>query len=239
MNGWEKMLTDWHRGYYQNPFMFICELTAIILGIIYQRKSRIGQFFICYTIIDISILIFMEYLYYFSKISNIGYGMYSRSLNSISYLCELLAYFFFFQQAIQNILIRKIIPILRIVFIGLTLFNILNTLVFNFPITGKTDIYFLGTIEFSFLIIPCLFYFIELFAKPSSESLFQRPSFWVTTGIFFYTFISIPFYFILQYLFNYKYQFAEELAALLFSLPFGITFLFLSKAFLCKTELTT
>jgi hypothetical protein len=239
MNGWEKMFDGWNERYYDEPFMFACELTAIILGIIYQRKNRIGQFFICYTIIDVSMLIIMVYLEYFSAITNQEFQFSTYIINSISFLCELLAYFFFFQQMLQNRLIEKIIGVLRVVFIGLTFFHLLNLLFFHIQITGKGDTYYLGTIEFFFLIVPCLFYFAELFSNPSAKSLFKRPSFWITTGIFFYTFVSIPYYFIGPYLYISKYQFSTELIALLFSLPYGITFLFLSKAFLCKTELTT
>jgi hypothetical protein len=184
-------------------------------------------------------LIITQYLNYFSTNTNQEFRFSTYIVNSISFLCELLAYYFFFQQVLQNNLIKKIIPVLRILFIGLTLFHLLNLTLFHFQITGKGDTYYLGTIEFFFLTVPCLFYFASLFTKPSVKGLFQRPSFWITTGIFFYSFASIPYYFIIQYLNSSKYQFSDELIVLLFSLPYGITFLFLSKAFLCKTELTT
>jgi hypothetical protein len=234
MNGWEKMFESWSKTYYDDPFMFVCELTAIILGIIYQRKNRIGQFFICYAILDISILIFDYYLLYFSNLSRKEFSYSLLFTNSISFLGEILAYLFFFQLTLQNKLIKKVIPFLRLIFIVLLLFHFLNALLFHIPIAGINDMYYLGVIEFFFLIIPCFFYFAELFSKPSPISLFRRPSFWITTGIFFYTFISIPYY-----LAKSKYQYNGELAILFFALPYGLTFLFLSKAFLCKTELTT
>ncbi len=45
MSGWEKMFESWHRRYYDEPFMFICELTAIIIGLIYQTKKQGGAVF--------------------------------------------------------------------------------------------------------------------------------------------------------------------------------------------------
>jgi hypothetical protein len=239
MNGWEKMLESWPKTYYDDPFMFVCELTAIILGIIYQRKNRIGQFFICYAILDISILIFDYYLLYFSNLSRKEFSYSLLFTNSISFLGEILAYLFFFQLTLKNKLIKRAIPFLRLIFIVLLLFHFLNALLFHIPIAGINDMYYLGVIEFFFLIAPCFFYFAELFSRPSPISLFRRPSFWITTGIFFYTFISIPYYFITDYLDKSKYQYQGELAVLFFALPYGLTFLFLSKAFLCKTELTT
>ncbi len=239
MSGWEKIFESLHRSYYDDLFMFVCELTAIVLGIIYQRKNRIGQFFICYAILDISILIFDYYLLFFSNLSRKEFGYSLLFTNSISFLGEILAYFFFFQLTLQNKLIKRVIPFLKVIFIVLLLFHFANALLFHIPIAGINDMYYLGVIEFFFLIIPCFFYFAELFSKPSPISIFQRPSFWITTGIFFYTFISIPFYFITDYLEKSKFQYQSELNVLFFALPYGITFLCLSKAFLCKTELTT
>jgi hypothetical protein len=237
MNGWEKMLESWHRKYYDSPFMFVCELLAIILGLIYQRKNKIGQFFICYTIIDILILILNNYLMNFSNLTKKEFSDSLLITNTISFLGELLAFLFFFQLTLQSKLIKRLIPFLRGIFILLALLHLLNLFIFHRPISGN-DMNYLGAIEFFFLIIPCFFYFAELFSKPSPVSLFRRPSFWITTGIFFYTFVSIPYYFIVEYLSKSGYQYYYELSVLLFSIPYGITFLFLSKAFTLKTGLT-
>jgi hypothetical protein len=238
MNGWEKMFANWHIRYYDELFMFVCELTAIIFGLIYQRKNRIGQFFIFYIILDISILIFDNYLHDFSGLTGKEFNNSLLISNSLSFLGEIAAYFFFFQLTLRNKLIKHSISVLRIVFIILVLAHLLNVFVIHRPLTGN-DMYYLGAVELLFLIIPCLFYFIELFSKPSVKGLFQRPSFWITTGVFFYSFISIPMYSIIDYLLKSKYQYYNEVTWLLFSFPFGISFLFLSKAFTLKTELTT
>jgi hypothetical protein len=239
MNGWEKMFEGWHKEYYGDPFMFICELIAIVLGLVYQRKNKAGQFFIWYTVLDISILVFNNYFKYFSGHTNKEFSNSLTVTNSFSFLGEILAYYFFFQLTLQNRLIKQWISILRVIFIIVALVHLLNTTVFHVSIASIRNMYYLGAIEFFFLIIPCFFYFAELFSKPSEKALFQRPSFWITTGIFFYTFFSIPYYFIVDYLSKSEYQYYYELSVALFSIPYGITFLFLSKAFLCKTELTT
>jgi hypothetical protein len=238
MSGWEKMLESWHRKYYDSPFMFVCELIAIILGLIYQRKNKIGQFFICYTIIDILILILNNYLQNFLNFTNKELDNSLLITNTFSFLGEILAFLFFFQCTLQGKLIKRLIPVLRNTFIILATSHLLNIFLFHRALTSN-DMYYLGAIEFFFLMIPCLFYFAELFTKPSAKGLFKRPSFWITTGIFFYTFVSIPYYFIVEYLSKSGYQYYYELSVLLFSIPYGITFLFLSKAFTLKTELTT
>jgi hypothetical protein len=239
MTGWEKMFAQWQKVYYGDPFMFVCELTAIVLGIIYQRKNRIGQFFILYTVFDISVLILDEYIANFSNFTRIENSFFIYISNSLVFVFELLVYFFFFQKTIQNSLIKKIMPVLGLIFIALTSIYLLHTIIYRELKMGFIDMNYLGVIEFFFLIVPCIFYFAELFTKQSEKKLLQRPSFWIATGIFFYSFISIPFFFINDYLATSKYEYRYELVALLFCLPFGISFLFLSKAFTLKTELTT
>jgi hypothetical protein len=238
MSGWEKMFADWHKGYYSELFMFICELTAIIIGLIYKRKDRIARFFIFYIILDITILVFDQYIIYLSGLDRKKAGLFVNVLNTFIFLIELLVYFFFFQKILQHPLIKKIIPILRLIFIGLTSFYLLYVTIYHTLKVGSFDTYTLGVIEFFFLIVPCIFYFLELFSKPPEKKLLNRPSFWIATGIFFYSFISIPYFFIVNYLFKSKYHYIFELDALLFCLPFGISFLFLSKAFTLKTDLT-
>lgn len=239
MNGWEKMLGGWHKGYYGDPFMFVCELTAIIIGLMYQRKNTIGQFFLFYIIFDITILILDEYFAHFSNLTNKEGNLFVYITNSLIFVCELLVYFFFFQKTLQSKSIKKIMPVLGVFFIVLTSFYLLHTIFYQVPKMGFIDMNYLGVIEFVFLIVPCIFYFSELFIKPSEKKLLKRPSFWITTGIFFYSFISIPFFFISDYLAESKYEYRNELGVLLFCLPFGISFLFLAKAFSLKTELTT
>jgi hypothetical protein len=239
MNGWEKMFDRWHREYYGDPFMFVCEATAIIIGIIYQRKNRIGQFFIFYIVFDITILLLDEYIANFSNFTKKEVRIFVFTTNSMVFMSELLAYFFFFQKTLRSRLIKKTMSVLGLVFIVLTFFYLLHMIIYGELKMGFIDMNYLGVIEFFFLIVPCVFYFSELFTKQSEKKLLQRPSFWITTGIFFYSFVSIPLYFITDYLSKSQYQYMDELNALLFCLPFGISFLFLSKAFTCKTELTT
>jgi hypothetical protein len=239
MNGWEKMFDRWHKQYYGEPFMFVCELTAIIIGLMYQRNNKLGQFFIFYIIFDIIILILDEYFANFSNFTKKENSLFVYVSNSVVFVIELLAYFFFFQKTLQSRLIKKIIPALSLFFIMLTSLYLLHTIIYRELKMGFIDMNYLGVIEFFFLIVPCIFFFSELFTNPSEKRLLQRPSFWIATGIFFYSFISIPFFFINDYLAKSKYEYRYELVALLFCLPFGISFLFLSKAFSCKTELTT
>jgi hypothetical protein len=237
MNGWEKMFDRWQKEYYSEPFYLACQILAIILGLIYQRKNKVGQFFILFILIDFTVLNLLFYLDYFSGINKKIYNEIVGVLNSLCFLSEFLAYYYFFRQTLHSKKAKTVLKIMRIVFVLLALLYLFNA--FIFKIRPITTMYYLGAMEYLFLLFPCLVYFYELFTLPSLQNLLQRPSFWITSGIFFISFLSIPYYTIISYIDYHRSQYTYPLNAALFILPLGITFLFLSKAFACKTELTT
>jgi hypothetical protein len=237
MNGWEKMFEHWQKEYYSEPFYLACQILAIVLGFTYQRKSKVGRFFILYAIFDFLMLNLLLYLDYFSGIEKSTYRKATNVINSLCFLAEFLAFCYFFTQTLQNKKIYGVLKSIRIAFILLLLFYLVNAFVFN--VRPSTTLFYLGAIGYLFLLIPSFTYYYELFTKPSSQNLFKRPSFWITSGIFFISFLSIPYYTIASYLGNVNYQYSNSLGIILFTIPYGIRFLFLSKAFTLKTKLTT
>jgi hypothetical protein len=237
MNGWEKMFAQWQKEYYSEPFYLACQILAIILGLVYQRKNKVGQFFILFILVDFTVLNLLFYLDYFSGIERKSYSKSVGIFNSFCFLSEFLAYYYFFLQTLQNNKIKRFLKISRVVFIMLVILHLSNAFVFN--IRPSKTMYYLGAIEYLFLIIPCFTYYYELFTIRSLKNLFQRPSFWITSGIFFISFLSIPYYTITSYLAYSESQYFNFLNVALFILPLSLTFLFLSKAFTLKTELTT
>lgn len=97
----------------------------------------------------------------------------------------------------------------------------------------------LGVLEFILILPFCILYFIQVLDKISELNLAERPSFWIVTGIFFFSAISIPYYLLENFFLKSKFEFRYILSATFYYLPFSINFIFLSKAFLCKKTLTT
>lgn len=58
--------------------------------------------------------------------------------------------------------------------------------------------------ESFFLLIPCLFYFYELFKVPMLTDLKNNPAFWVVTGIFFLSCSSIPLFLLISFMDRFK-----------------------------------
>lgn len=232
-----RLIDQFQRTYYTELLMFIAELTALIIGLLHVRKDKIGRFFIIYIAFDFSILLTDFYFITDGWISKKLYDHFMYTTNTLIAYVELLVYFYFFRKILDGNKIKKIL-------IGLTtlysvLIIIFITTKFSF-ITNRYDYlaYITGAIEFAILLVPCVYYFLQLFKTNSHVRLSERPSFWIVTGIFLFSIISIPYYLLNRYFFNTRFELRFMLSAVLYYIPFIANFIFLIKAFLCKKPLT-
>ena len=239
MNPFERLLSKWSDGFYVEPVYLLCELIALITGLVFVRKDKVGLFFIVYISLDLILLYLDNYLFLFPNISKIQYGRFVYFTNSLVAIVELSVYYYFFYTTLKSVFVKKFIIItypvyILTAFLLITSFGSLNS-GFRY-IANRITI-----VEFILLIFLCFAYYLELFKKPIVD-LFKRPSFFITTGIFFFSIVSIPFYSI-SHLFAtnqqiYDFKKYEVFFQFLFYVPFSVNFLFLAKAFLCRKHLT-
>jgi hypothetical protein len=93
-------------------------------------------------------------------------------------------------------------------------------------------------VEFTIFLVAILSYFIELFTKPPTQDLAKSPAFWISSGLFIYILVSLPFLLLAEYI----WVESRNLYYLLISLHFlslSLLLLTISKAFLCREPLTT
>lgn len=232
-----KLLQHFQDTYYTEVLMLCVELTALICGLIYIRKYLLGRYFIFYIAVDLSILLFCWYLILKPGVDTKLTSRIVNTCNVIISLTELFVYFLFFRLLLSNERIKKIISILVIVYTFLVILYLIT--MFDF-ITNRLRYvtYLLGVLEFLILIPLCFAFYHQILKTESKLKLFERPSFWIVTGVFFYALISIPYYLLEPSINEYGHQSKYILNALLFHLPFTFHFAFLTKAFLCKKTLT-
>jgi hypothetical protein len=237
MSYFEKLIQLLEQKYYGDLIMAFFELLAIISGLLFARKDKIGIAFLVYLIFDFSVLLAFYSLKILTSISPKELSFYVAFFNVIISFFELLAYYYFFLKVIHNQTIRGLMKLLIIVFIIILIVFISTE--FSF-LTNRysyvSDI--IEIIEFLFLLLPCFIYYFELLRNSSVINLYQRPSFWIVTGIFFYSLISIPYYLVNAFFFSNQYKYFGLIGLLFFEIPFAINFIFLTKAFLCKKTLT-
>jgi len=217
--------------------MLVFELSALITCILYARKYKTSALFIFYISFDFIILLADWYLTIRPDINPDIKSRFLHTTNTLIALVELITYYYYFHFQNSSKRIKKLIRLLATIYTGLVALYLITKMTFisnNFNYIS----FIMGAIEFLFLIPFCFLFFRQFLIKDSSLSLFARPSFWIVTGIFFYSFISIPYYLIIMYFYDINYEFKNTLDAAFFFIPLTLNFLFLTKAFLCKKPLT-
>lgn len=238
MTDFERLMKYFSGTSYGDLIVSFFELIGIIIGLFYARKQRVGVCFLLYLVFDFTISICDSYIATFSGFSKRAIELFMGQTNTIIALTELFAYFYFFSKILHN---KKIIALMKI----FALLFALIVLVFfstKYSFLSKRFFYvsnLVGTIEFLFLIPLCLMYYYELFQNNPAINLHQRPSFWIVTGIFFFSVISIPYNMLDRFLMDNNSVYWSFTYLLFFSIPFSINMIFLSKAFLCRKSLTT
>ena len=238
MNGWEEVIEYWQETFFVVPAYTLCVIIAAITGLIFHRKSKIGNLFLLYLSVDFTIVFLDDCLSLFLVWSKESKNIYRNITNVVICLVELNVYLYFFSEVIQSKKVKRSFAFLKAIFstamilFGINCFGALRFI----PLRKFTQ--YIGAIEFLILLIPSFTFYSELFSNNSNEDILKRPSFWITTGIFLLSILSIPFYLIDYYLVINKFPYLNNFAALLFYTPLAFNYLLLSKAFLCKRVLT-
>jgi len=234
---WDKLIDNFSKYYYTPLLMLIVEATALIIAIIYIRRTKIGKAFIFYIAFDFCLLIVDCFLISHPGIAPKFRSQFMTYINNLVALTELLVYYIFFYIILSNSKIKNLMRVLALFFaiiIAVYFITRLNFLTNRFIYIS----YLIGVTEFIFMLPPCFFYFYNILTVDSEVSLLKRPTFWIVTGIFFYSLISIPYYLLNRYLSDHDKQLWHALQAALYVIPFTLNFVFLIKAFLCKKPLT-
>lgn len=233
------LVKRWERFYYAEVLMILAELIAIIIGLIYVRKDKAGKWFIFYIAFDFCILMISYYIEFGpEKITVLKPKSFTALTNLTVGLIELLVYYHFFGMVLKSKRLKFALNIIRWLFMIIVItFAITKFEFLSLRYDYISNI--LGVLEFILILPFCILYFIQVLDKISELNLAERPSFWIVTGIFFFSAISIPYYLLENFFLKSKFEFRYILSATFYYLPFSINFIFLSKAFLCKKTLTT
>jgi hypothetical protein len=121
---------------------------------------------------------------------------------------------------------KKVIAISMSVFILVYVLMIIKFSL-NFPVRGAV------LVENICLIVACFVYFNDIFSSFSIPDLSKEPSFWLVTGIMFYSIITTPF------IISSGRKILEDLYHLLYvpvnSVAYILMYLLFIKAYTCKT----
>lgn len=151
-------------------------------------------------------------------------------IQSILQLCDLLFWALFFLKILKD---KKDYRKIQILFTS-TLLIAIYLICFNRTNNPNLHIHALSNMCKT---IFCVFFYNNLFKNLSNQNILSEPSFWIVTGLIFYSCLSLPFYALNSYI---KLQFSPLIFSNIFSISnmlIIIMYLFFIKAFLCTIRL--
>jgi hypothetical protein len=233
----EKLLQYFQSISYGSVVLAITETLVIILSIRFTRNNKLVLIFLIYVFVDLILVISHWFMMMSDQYPPTARKIFLAYGNTITTFLELGAYYFYFIKLLGNDF-KSILKKLFFLYVVLMLIYLFTK--FNF-ITGRIDYVsnLMSVVEFIILLPPCFYYYYHLLNTNSPYKVFQRPSFWIVTGILLFALLSIPHYLINSYFNTIQTELPFKRMILLFYyLPFTLNILFLFKAFLCKKDLT-
>ena len=213
------------KSHYLVVAMIFFTIAALVVGIIRYRYHRTLRIFTWYIAFSLLTDLIASYIYaYWPRGS---FPMQVMNATTIIFsLFEFVVCNLFILHYISSQPRRRIIRISGLLYFAALLFVVFVT----YPL--YYDEYYTVP-EAIFLVIPCLFYFYELFLTRNLRPLTDQPAFWVVTGILFLNACDIPLLVTANFMGNaHDFNEAYSLNYVLYS----ILFVLLIRAFLCPPE---
>ena len=211
--------------YYTSLLMNVSALLAVILAFFNRKKFPELNFMWIYPFASISQIIFFLTVVSFDWAESFENKIICVSIN-IFILIETAIIYHFFVKIIVIQELKSIIKIIRVLFYAYLLY----VWTFTGALFYESEKIFLA--ESLCVLFPCFFYFIQLFKMPPTVNLSNEPFFWITMGLLFYFSCTIPLFFIdsvLKFGSFYYNMYSINFVA------HAIVFLFIARAFLCKS----
>jgi hypothetical protein len=214
--------------YYAITFYFagICSLVATVTG--YNHKNKFSELKLFYlypfaTFIQFFLIAAFTYLDAGQKILDY------ISIDGAKFfiLIEFSMIYYFFWQVLISIFIKRLLLAITFLYIISTFYSsFTENYFFALPIS-------LYNIQAICILIPSLVHLFELFKILPTRNLFDNPSFWITIGIVFYFYCTLPLFLMLDFAFNKNAYFTNLNIYSINFICYGILYLLTIKAYLC------
>lgn len=228
-----ELANKWARSFYTESVLLIVLLISLLVALRNRKRHTIlsnVEFYIT----GLLFVYLSSYLEFFGiKEQELPYKIsYSFYLDYLFTLLEFVIFFDFFTTILKTQKVTKLFIIIK----GLFIAYFFVELFFDYQFPQKVSEYTQArvyTVEAIILLIPCILYFVEIFRTLPYLKLTDQPSFWITTGLFFFLICTLPYSLLENYLRKYYHDIMMQLYSI-FYLFYILFFVMIIRAYLCK-----
>jgi hypothetical protein len=190
---WERALLISSKKYYTDLIMLVICFILIVITVKLWRKEKIKILLFIYTTASF-IQIIASYLLILTHITKSKLVFLDVTTSSIFMVIELSICYLLLLQHISSSFFKATMKVFYFLFIiGMTGYLISEGISYQ-----TNDRLF--TIENMLILIPCLYYFYELFTQPPNKNLIKEPFFWIASGMLMFFSTTTPIFLTSTYL---------------------------------------
>jgi len=215
--------------FYSDFLMIGTTCVALVLGLKFWKSKKHMRIITIYLIVALVVDIVSGYIELHVKSEFAVLHILPVCL-SVYVLTEITTFVIFINRNILDYRLRQTSKFLFVIFLILFFYLVPNKYL---PAENQTNS--VMVLESLFIVVPCLFYFYEVF-KLSTPNLRGNYSFWVITGILFYNACSIPIFLIAKYIEKHISARSYDAVVSFNFILYTCMFLLFIKAYLCKKE---
>ena len=226
----------WKECFFTELLLVVVILIALCIALLNRKKHRALRYFPYYFICLLAVFVSLYVNIYSRKIYAFSLTRFNfhHYIDYFSTLVELVVFVHFFTIVIENKLFKKVSYSLVLFFTIYYLIELYldKRFIRSISETTQARVY---TIESLILLLPCFFYFYELFKKPPILNLRQEPSFWIASGLSFFVTCTLPYSLLENYL-RQNYLYLMTALYSVFYIFYILLFLMIIKAYTCRQK---
>lgn len=205
-------------------FLISCSSFATITGFIYRNRSIELKLLYLYPAASLIETIVTPMIK--AKYPNLEAIGIPEMLVNIFLVLEFFIIYNFFFRVFESYKIR------RMLYLSILIYSPLVISVWYFKRSFNTQPHLLFIPQAIFILVPTFYYFFHLLKKPGILDLKHEPSFWIATGLMLYFGCTLPL-FLSTGILDYSNSFQHSTFTINY-ICYGLLFLLLVKAYLCK-----
>jgi len=229
-----KLLQDWTPGYFTDLFLSVFLILVFIVSFIKRKKHPSFKFFPFYfaSFIILQLHYYIAIIFFFKPSYRKNIPLVNSYIDRITTIAEFFVFMYFLYCSIKSVQKKKLTMWLAIVGLTIAVAIILKEVFWDGAVKYRslTNIYIL---ESSSMLIPCFFYYHELFSASPKLKLRQDANFWTITGLTIYLICTLPITFVLAYLSEIDYPLYIQVYSII-HIFYIFLFTLIIKSYLCK-----